>query len=58
MIYLLIDVIGKRDEVQRLDAELVRRLREFIGVTNGNLDTCSMATLSFLYLYLSLFGSG
>uniref|UniRef100_I3K761 Mevalonate kinase n=1 Tax=Oreochromis niloticus TaxID=8128 RepID=I3K761_ORENI len=47
-----------RDEVQRLDAELVRRLREFIGVTNGNLDTCSMATLSFLYLYLSLFGSG
>ncbi|XP_063346310.1 mevalonate kinase [Pelmatolapia mariae] len=49
---------GKRDEVQRLDAELVRRLREFIGVTNGSLDTCSMATLSFLYLYLSLFGSG
>ncbi|CAI5650408.1 unnamed protein product [Oreochromis niloticus] len=49
---------GKRDEVQRLDAELVRRLWEFIGVTNGNLDTCSMATLSFLYLYLSLFGSG
>uniref|UniRef100_A0A3Q4GR24 Mevalonate kinase n=1 Tax=Neolamprologus brichardi TaxID=32507 RepID=A0A3Q4GR24_NEOBR len=47
-----------RDEVQRLDAELVRRLREFIGVTNGSLDTCSMATLSFLYLYLSLFGSG
>ncbi|XP_005940242.1 mevalonate kinase [Haplochromis burtoni] len=49
---------GKRDEVQCLDAELVRRLREFIGVSNGSLDTCSMATLSFLYLYLSLFGSG
>ncbi|XP_008280285.1 mevalonate kinase [Stegastes partitus] len=48
---------GKRDEVQRLDAELVRRLREFVGVNNGNLDTCSMATLSFLYLYFSLFGS-
>uniref|UniRef100_A0A3P9CI84 Mevalonate kinase n=1 Tax=Maylandia zebra TaxID=106582 RepID=A0A3P9CI84_9CICH len=49
---------GKRDEVQCLDAELVRRLREFIGVSNGSLDTCSMANLSFLYLYLSLFGSG
>ncbi|XP_029294711.1 mevalonate kinase isoform X2 [Cottoperca gobio] len=45
------------EEVKRLDAELVRRLREFIGVTNGNLDTCNMATLSFLYIYLSLFGS-
>uniref|UniRef100_A0A3Q1AXQ5 mevalonate kinase n=1 Tax=Amphiprion ocellaris TaxID=80972 RepID=A0A3Q1AXQ5_AMPOC len=49
---------GKRDEAQRLDAELVKRLREFVGATNGNLDTCSMATLSFLYIYLSLFGSG
>uniref|UniRef100_A0A3Q0SPG7 mevalonate kinase n=1 Tax=Amphilophus citrinellus TaxID=61819 RepID=A0A3Q0SPG7_AMPCI len=39
--------------VQRLDAELVKRLREFIGVTNGSLDTCNMATLSFLYLYTS-----
>ncbi|XP_029018152.1 mevalonate kinase isoform X2 [Betta splendens] len=49
---------GKREEVKRLDAELVKRLREFVGVTNGNLDTCNMATLAFLYLYLSLFGSG
>ncbi|XP_022054073.2 mevalonate kinase [Acanthochromis polyacanthus] len=49
---------GKRDEAQRLDAELVKRLREFVGATNGNLDTCSMATLSFLYIYISLFGSG
>ncbi|XP_029916486.1 mevalonate kinase [Myripristis murdjan] len=49
---------GKRDESKLLDAELVRRLREFIGVTNGNLDTHSMATLAFLYIYLSLFGSG
>uniref|UniRef100_A0A3Q1G3U6 mevalonate kinase n=1 Tax=Acanthochromis polyacanthus TaxID=80966 RepID=A0A3Q1G3U6_9TELE len=38
---------------QRLDAELVKRLREFVGATNGNLDTCSMATLSFLYIYIS-----
>ncbi|XP_071338967.1 mevalonate kinase isoform X2 [Trachinotus anak] len=49
---------AKGEEVKRLDPELVRRLREFVGVTNGDMDTCNMATLSFLYLYLSLFGSG
>ncbi|KAM4616358.1 mevalonate kinase [Polymixia lowei] len=49
---------AKREEVKLLDAELIRRLREFIGVTNGSLDTSSMATLAFLYIYLSLFGSG
>lgn len=49
---------GKREEVKRLDAELVKRLHEFVGVTNGNLDTCNMATLAFLYIYLSVFGSG
>lgn len=49
---------GKREEVKRLDAELVRRLREFVGVTNGDLDTCNMATLAFLYIYLSLFRLG
>nr|XP_020450133.1 mevalonate kinase isoform X2 [Monopterus albus] len=48
---------GKKKEVKHLDAELVRRLREFVGVTNENLDTCNMATLAFLYIYLSLFGS-
>ncbi|XP_033947113.1 mevalonate kinase [Pseudochaenichthys georgianus] len=48
---------GKREEGKPLDAELVRKLREFIGVTNGNLDTCNMATLSFLYIYISLFRS-
>lgn len=51
-------VSGKTEEVKRLDAELVRKLREFVGVTNGNLDTCNMATLAFLYIYLSVFGSG
>lgn len=51
-------ICGQREEVKRLDAELVRRLREFVGVANGNLDTCSMAILSFLYIYLSLFGTG
>ncbi|XP_071755881.1 mevalonate kinase isoform X1 [Centroberyx gerrardi] len=55
---LIPDSCGKREEAKRLDAELVRRLREFVGVTNGNLDTRNMATLAFLYIYLSLFGSG
>ena len=49
---------AKPEEAQRLDPELLGRLREFVGVTNGNLDTRSMATLAFLYIYLSLFGSG
>ncbi|KAM8865610.1 mevalonate kinase [Synchiropus picturatus] len=48
----------KRAEVKRLDTELVKRIHEFVGVTNGNLDTCNMATLSFLYIYISLFGAG
>ncbi|KAM9858853.1 mevalonate kinase [Aulostomus maculatus] len=48
----------KEEEVKLLDAELVKRLHEFVGVTNGILDTCNMAALAFLYIYLSLFGSG
>ncbi|XP_054905024.1 mevalonate kinase [Poeciliopsis prolifica] len=48
----------KKEEMQRLDAELVKRLREFIGVTNGNSDSSASAILAFLYIYLSLFGSG
>lgn len=55
---LLHNSCAKTVEVKQLDAELIKRLREFIGVTNGNLDTRSMATISFLYMYLSLFGSG
>ncbi|KAM7017587.1 mevalonate kinase isoform 2-T2 [Tautogolabrus adspersus] len=47
----------KREEGKLLDAELVGRLRDFLGVTNGNLDTRNMATLSFLYIYISLFRS-
>lgn len=41
-----------------LNPELVQCLREFVGVTNGNLDTPSMATLAFLYIYISMFRSG
>ncbi|XP_064882599.1 mevalonate kinase isoform X3 [Oncorhynchus nerka] len=45
--------------VNELDAELVRRLRDLVGVSNGTLDTRSMAILAFLYIYLSVFaGSG
>lgn len=44
-------------ESKLLDPELMRGLRDFVGAGNGNLDTCAMATLSFLYLYLSLFES-
>lgn len=44
--------------MKRLDAEFMRRLREFVGVTNGSLDTSNTATLAFLYIYLSLFGPG
>lgn len=49
---------GRREEAKLLDPELMRGLRDFVGADNGNLDTCTMATLSFLYLYLSLFESG
>lgn len=48
---------GKREESKLLDVELVGRLRDFVGVTNGNLDTSNMAILSFLYIYISLFQS-
>lgn len=54
---LLFSLTDRREEVKLLDPELVRRLREFLGVGNGNLDSCNMAALAFLYIYLSLFGS-
>ncbi|KAJ8005948.1 hypothetical protein DPEC_G00123180 [Dallia pectoralis] len=47
------------ENMDELDAELVRRLRHFVGVPNGTLDTRSMAVLAFLYIYISVFaGSG
>ncbi|XP_051924749.1 mevalonate kinase isoform X2 [Hippocampus zosterae] len=49
---------GKQEDLKHLDPELVKRLREFVGGANGNFDTSNMATLAFLYMYLSLFGSG
>ncbi|KAF7687718.1 mevalonate kinase [Silurus meridionalis] len=38
-----------------LDTELVRKLREFIAITDGSTDTRSMAVLAFLYTYLCVF---
>lgn len=49
---------GKKEDGKLLNAELVKRLRDFVGVTNGNMDTTNMATLAFLYIYISMFGSG
>ncbi|XP_035291601.1 mevalonate kinase [Anguilla anguilla] len=40
---------------KELDTDLVSRLRGFIGVTDGNTDTSTMAVLAFLYIYLSVF---
>uniref|UniRef100_A0A8C5H8W8 Mevalonate kinase n=1 Tax=Gouania willdenowi TaxID=441366 RepID=A0A8C5H8W8_GOUWI len=37
---------GKRDEIQRVDGELVRILRKFVGATNENLDSCFNAFIS------------
>lgn len=55
---LVSDPCDKKEEGKLLNADLVKRLREFVGVTNGNFDTSSMATLAFLYLYISLFKYG
>ncbi|XP_017564800.1 mevalonate kinase [Pygocentrus nattereri] len=38
-----------------LDSNLVKRLREFMAITDGSTDTRSMAVLAFLYIYLSVF---
>uniref|UniRef100_A0A3P8WKF2 Mevalonate kinase n=1 Tax=Cynoglossus semilaevis TaxID=244447 RepID=A0A3P8WKF2_CYNSE len=49
---------GQSEELNCLDHEIVRRLRDFVGVVDGKLDTGNMAILAFLYIYISLFGSG
>ncbi|KAK7934098.1 hypothetical protein WMY93_004994 [Mugilogobius chulae] len=54
---LVPDPCGNKEEGKLLNAELVKCLREFAGITNGNLDTSNMATLAFLYIYISMFGS-
>uniref|UniRef100_A0A8C1I3D1 Mevalonate kinase n=1 Tax=Cyprinus carpio carpio TaxID=630221 RepID=A0A8C1I3D1_CYPCA len=38
-----------------LDADLLKRLREFTRISEDSTDTRSMAVLAFLYMYLSVF---
>ncbi|XP_062310581.1 mevalonate kinase [Osmerus eperlanus] len=52
---LLPDSVADLKSLNKLNAELVTRLRDFVGVSNGNLDTRSMAILAFLYIYLCVF---
>uniref|UniRef100_A0AAV2MR94 Gypsy retrotransposon integrase-like protein 1 n=1 Tax=Knipowitschia caucasica TaxID=637954 RepID=A0AAV2MR94_KNICA len=54
---LVPDYGGKKEEGNLLNSELVECLREFVGVKNGNMDTSNMATLAFLYVYISMFGT-
>lgn len=54
---LILHSDDKKEESKLLDSDLVGRLRDFVGVMNGNLETSKMATLSFLYIYISLFQS-
>lgn len=52
---LLPDHAADLKNAKELDVDLVRRLRRFIGVSNDNTDTGTMAVLAFLHLYLSIF---
>ncbi|XP_034026130.1 mevalonate kinase [Thalassophryne amazonica] len=54
---LLPDNFGNREADKRLDPELMKRLHEFGSRNSGNLDGCNVAVLSFLCIYLGLFGS-
>lgn len=38
-----------------LDVELMKKLRDFVGVAEGSTDTSTMAVLCFLYIYLCVF---
>ncbi|XP_062398802.1 mevalonate kinase [Sardina pilchardus] len=53
--HLLQDKTIDHGNLKELDADLVRRLREFTGTEDGSTDTRSMAVSAFLYIYLSIF---
>ncbi|XP_076855214.1 mevalonate kinase isoform X2 [Brachyhypopomus gauderio] len=40
---------------EELDLELLERLREFAGVTEGSTDSGGLAVLAFLYIFLAVF---
>nr|XP_055054648.1 mevalonate kinase isoform X2 [Misgurnus anguillicaudatus] len=46
---------GCEDLKQELDADFLKRLRAFTGISDDSTDTRSMAVLAFLYMYLSVF---
>lgn len=50
-----IDFTVNHRNLKELDAELVRKLREFSGAEDGSTDTRSMAVSAFLYIYLTVF---
>ncbi|XP_058231693.1 mevalonate kinase-like [Hemibagrus wyckioides] len=52
---LLSHCTGECRSSTELDTELMRKLREFTGVSDGSTDTRSMAVLAFLYTYLRVF---
>ncbi|XP_039627734.1 mevalonate kinase [Polypterus senegalus] len=42
-------------KVDKPDHGLVQQLREFLGVPEGSMENSTLATLAFLYLYVSIF---
>ncbi|KAM9446937.1 mevalonate kinase [Clarias gariepinus] len=52
---LLSHCTGECRTPTELDDELVRKLREFVGVADGPTDTGGVAVLAFLYTYLCVF---
>ncbi|XP_016297258.1 mevalonate kinase-like isoform X3 [Sinocyclocheilus anshuiensis] len=52
---LLAGCKAEQGGLKELDADLLKRLREFTGISEDSTDTRSMAVLAFLYMYLSVF---
>ncbi|XP_026117251.1 mevalonate kinase isoform X1 [Carassius auratus] len=52
---LLAGCKAEQDGLKEPDADLLKRLREFTGISDDSTDTRSMAVLAFLYMYLTVF---
>ncbi|KAG2471372.1 KIME kinase, partial [Polypterus senegalus] len=48
-------VVIELQKVDKPDHGLVQQLREFLGVPEGSMENSTLATLAFLYLYVSIF---
>ncbi|XP_056313491.1 mevalonate kinase isoform X1 [Danio aesculapii] len=46
---------AEQRDPKELDANLLKKLREFTGISDDSTDTRSMAVLAFLYMYLTVF---